>query len=108
MTYPQTPGFQNTDTSKAAADLVKPSAQSLREQVLAAIRQKPRTSFELARDLGHPFEGIQPRTSELREMGLIEDSGARGVSRSPRTKSIVWQVVKPPEPPVATKQRDLF
>lgn len=88
--YPESPGWQRTDTSKAAAKAVKPKAPTLRQQVLDVLADGDMTSFEIAAALRRPYASIQPRTSELREMKLIEDSGRRGVSRDPTKLAVVW------------------
>jgi len=91
--YPHEPGHRGVETSVKAAEAMKIPAGTLRALVLDAIKSKPRTSFQLSADLHQPFESIQPRTSELCAAGLIEDSGARGPSRSPRLKAIVWRAL---------------
>lgn len=92
--YPTAPGHRKTDTSKAAADAMKPSAANLRDLALAQLRRRPQTSWELSLSLKLPFESIQPRTSELQALGLIEDSGVRGPARSPNRTAIRWQLVQ--------------
>lgn len=92
--YPNTPGYQATDTSKAAADQVKPKATWVRARVIDALaRQGPLTTMQIAEAVGLPYEAVQPRTSEARAQGLIEDSGIRGISRDPQKKAIVWRIV---------------
>lgn len=93
-TYPNHPGFRDTDTSRAAADAVKPKASYVQARVLEALKVRPMTSFEIAAHLRFRFETVQPRTAELRAKGLIEDSGARGISRDPTRKAIIWRLVK--------------
>lgn len=91
--YPNAPGFRRTDTSRAAAEAVKPKSATVRLMVLEALKLRPMTSVELARKLRLTFENTQPRTSELRAQGLIEDSGYRGPSRDPSKAAIVWRIV---------------
>lgn len=92
--YPTTPGFQNTDTSQAAADKVKPKALWVRARVIDALtRQGPMTTVQIAEAVGLPYESVQPRTSECRAIGLIEDSGVRGPSRDPTKSSVVWRIM---------------
>lgn len=88
--YPEVPGRRDTDTSIAAADAIEQDAQLVQAMVLKAIKFKPRTSYQLAVDLGVHFETVQPRTSELRKKGLIVDTGFRGPSRSINRSAIVW------------------
>ncbi len=88
--YPVTPGYAPTDTSKAAAKAVRPKVSWVREKVLEAL-ERPGTAVQIARRLRLPYETIQPRTSELKAMGLIEDSGKRGPSRDPAKTAIIWR-----------------
>lgn len=91
--YPDAPGFRRSDTSRAAAEAVKPKAGTVRLMVLEALRLRPMTSVEIADRLRLPYSTCQPRTSELRAKGLIEDSGARGESRDKSKLAIVWRLV---------------
>lgn len=92
--YPNSPGHKASDTSREAAALMSGTVNALRVQALKAIADRPQTSWELAATLDVPFENVQPRTSELRKKGLIEDSGERGPARSPSTKAIVWRATR--------------
>ena len=89
--YPRAPGHRNVETSVAAAHYAKPTAATVRQMVLEAVRSRRQTSFELARSLRIPYETLQPRTSELKAQGLIKDSGLRGPSRNPKVMAIVWE-----------------
>lgn len=117
--YPLTPGFQNTDTSKAAADQVAGKAEVLRRKCLAAVRQAPKhdpgvlqqgispkpantpqqnangedvgiTVREAALLIGEDNDNINPRFSELRVAGLIRDSGVRRLNAHSGKKAIAW------------------
>ena len=92
--YPHTPGHRGVATSVEAAEALKPSAKFLQDRALEALRKKPMTSWELAQALKVPFESIQPRTSELQALNLIEDSGDRGPARSPKRTAIRWRVTE--------------
>lgn len=94
QSYPETPGFADTDTSRDAAKAVRPKASCVREMVLEALRGRPGTAVQIALRLRLPYESVQPRTSELRAMGLVEDSGKRGPSRDPEKLAIIWRVMK--------------
>jgi hypothetical protein len=89
--YPQTPGYQNTDTSRDAAHDMKPKAETLRLKVLGVLRLAPHglTTQEISERLLVGYPSIQPRTSELRNMGMITDSGRRRLNSSGK-KAIVW------------------
>lgn len=92
--YPQSPGFRRTDTSRAAAEAVKPKAATVRLMVLEALKRRPMTSIEIAEHLRLPYSTCQPRLSENAAKGLVEDSGARGRSRDPSKAAIVWRLAK--------------
>lgn len=85
-------GFQNTDTSEAAAQAVAPKVKSLRASVLDVLRRNPAglDSEQIARLLNVPYQSVQPRTSELRNCGMIFDSGLRNHSRFGRAIA-VWR-----------------
>jgi hypothetical protein len=90
--YPDTPGHRGVDTSIEAADAIAPHSGRLERMVLFAIREvgdSGLTSEELADRLAIDFGSVQPRTSELRRKGLIEDRGARRPNRKGR-RTIVW------------------
>lgn len=88
--YPNSPGYQKTDTSRAAAEAVKPKAPTLRQQVLEVLRAGDATTMQIAHAMRQPYSSVQPRTSELQEMKLIRDSGKRGISRDCTKTAIVW------------------
>lgn len=90
--YPETPGHRFRDTSMEAAKAIAPKCGYLQRLVLAAIidaGRYGRTTHELA-DLLHLDSGsAQPRTSELRVMGLIADSKRRRLNKS-GIRATVW------------------
>ena len=90
-------GFQKTDTSALAALEVDGAgrADSLRRKVYAALLASPApmSTEDLCAALGEDPASLQPRTSELREAGRIEDSGARGTSRFGRP-CILWRAIQ--------------
>lgn len=89
--YPDQPGFQNTDTSKAAAESVKSKAPALRKQVLEALCNHVfgATPDTIANELNESILSIRPRITELKLKGLIEDSGRRGKTDMGKA-SIIW------------------
>lgn len=93
--YPDAPGWKRTDTSRDAAKAVATKATTLREQVLEILKLGDATTMQIAHAMRRPFSSIQPRTSELREKGLIFDSGKRGISRDCTKLAIVWTVTEP-------------
>lgn len=92
MTYPDTPGHRNVDTSMAAADAIAPKLGRLQRMAHRAIRDAGAaglTADELAARLGMDRWSIQPRTSELKRKGLIRDSGQRRPNATGKL-AIVW------------------
>ena len=90
--YPDAPGYRRTDTSRAAAAAVESAASRLQAQVLAAISaagEAGMTTNEIAAQIGVDKGSVQPRTSELRAIGSIKDSGQRRSNDSGR-RAIVW------------------
>lgn len=90
--YPEIPGWKRTDTSREAAEAVKPSVPYLQGKVLEYLRANgPSTTREIARGLSIEYASIQPRTSELRKLNKLSDSGAR--RKEGRVSVIVWRAV---------------
>jgi DNA-binding MarR family transcriptional regulator len=93
-TYPDAPGHRNVDTSIAAAEALTPKLGRLQRMALEAIGEAGThglTADELAARLQCDRWTIQPRTSELRRKGLIEDSGQRRPNSTGKL-AIVWAV----------------
>lgn len=89
-TYPVAPGFKRTDTSRQAAEDMKPNAATLRAKVLTALRlYGPLTADQCATALSQPILSIRPRLSELRELGKVVDTGDRRPNASGK-RAIVW------------------
>lgn len=90
--YPHAAGHRGIDTSALAAEAIEISVGRLQRVALRAIRAaggRGLTTNELVAAVRISRDSIQPRTSELREMGFIRDSGAR--RRNANGKSaIVW------------------
>ena|SRR5690242_1064017 len=90
--YPDVPGHRGVDTSIDAARSIGISASRLQRIALRAIRSagaRGLTTNELAARVRIDRDSIQPRTSELRERGLIRDSGARRLNANGK-RAIVW------------------
>jgi predicted transcriptional regulator len=74
--YPHGPGWRDPDTSRAAAEDIAGIAGTLRRIVFDHIGKHPhQTADEIALALGMTTRAIQPRVSELRALGLIENDG---------------------------------
>ena len=92
MSYPDQPGHRHADTSADAAKAIARSSSRLQRTALFALQEvgsRGLTSQELADRTGIDFASIQPRTSELRRLGLIRDSGQRRANRNGK-RAIVW------------------
>lgn len=90
--YPDGPGSRGVDTSIAAADIIAPKVGRLQSIVLDCIRSAGgygRTTNEIADQLRIDRGSIQPRTSELKVLGLIADSRQRRANANGK-KAIVW------------------
>lgn len=82
--YPDSPGFTNDTTSLAAAEAIKPTAQSLRNAALAVLSKHARSADEVASDLCQSVLSIRPRITELKRLGLIKETGLRWPNASGR------------------------
>jgi hypothetical protein len=90
--YPFSPAPGKTDTSKEAADAMQPHCGRLQADALAAIREAGEdghTADEVVDRRGGNRWSIQPRISELRQMGLVVDSGRRRQNVTGK-RAIVW------------------
>jgi hypothetical protein len=90
--YPEAPGHRGVDTSVDAACSMEISVKHLQRIALRAIRaagSRGLTTHELAATVNIHRDSIQPRTSELRERGLIRDSGGRRQNVTGKY-AIVW------------------
>lgn len=90
--YPDSRGHRRVDTSIAAADALAFALGQLQREVFQTIAQAGMiglTTDELSFRLGRDRWSVQPRTSELRQKGLIRDSGLRRLNPS-RRRAIVW------------------
>jgi hypothetical protein len=94
--YPDSPGYAPTDTSKEAAESIKPSASKIRTRILSELQIRGSTGatcdeLEQAHNLSH-----QTASARLREMAMkgdIYDSLYRRPTRSGR-KAIVWRATR--------------
>ena len=93
LTYPDRPGFQNTDTSQQSALQVEPNAATLRAQCLNVLKIyiNGLTADEVAAYLNETVLAIRPRITELKLMGFVVDSGIRRPNKS-QHKAIVVKI----------------
>ena len=90
------------ETAKAAALAMRPRAKTLRQRVLDHVEERPGTPEDVqarlkAEGVFHLVSSIRPRFTELKAVGLVCDSGARGLGESGRCKSVVWRATTPEE-----------
>lgn len=93
--YPHVPGHRGVNTSISAAEAVQPNLGRLQRMVLDAIRASGAvgaTTNEIADRLDIERGSVQPRTSELKLLGAIEDSGVRRRNANGKM-AIVWTPV---------------
>lgn len=85
-------GYRRTDTSALAAEGISARAPNLRSQALRLLRMEPGglTADEIAERLGKAFISVRPRVTELRNDGLIVDSGERREGYFGKSQ-IVWR-----------------
>jgi hypothetical protein len=94
--YPHHAGFKENSTSRENAERIETTGRA------ATLRERVRTYFalggeatadELAGILQQPFRAVQPRVSELRNLGFIEPTGERRVGSGGGTAH-VWRKVQ--------------
>lgn len=85
------PFYGKTDTSAEVAMKITSVVSHMRKDVLRAISKQDLTTEQVAVKLQKNYRGIQPRTSELRYLLLIEDSGKRR-KNSYGNNEIVWKI----------------
>lgn len=84
------PAEGKTDTSQEAAKKISYAVTGLRKATLTCVVHRPQATSEIADYLSASNASIQPRTSELRDAGFIQDSGIRYVNMH-GNKEIVWE-----------------
>lgn len=97
--YPTAPGHRGVSTSIEAADAMAPVSGRLRQIARRSIMEAGAsglTTDELAKVTGFERSSIQPRTSELKLLHLIKDSGLRRRNANGK-RAIVWVAVSDEE-----------
>lgn len=91
--YPNAPAARGTDTSRQAAEAVKPRVVSLQERVLEILKDGDgMTADEVAGVMEESVLAIRPRVAELHKLGKIADTGERRANESGH-KAVVWKAV---------------
>ena len=100
--YGLTAPFSNPTTSREAAKAIQPRLGALQQVVLTCLRTHPDglTEREIENLLWRDGNTIRPRLVELRDRGLVKDSGKTRPSPSGRA-SIVWVAGREESPPRA-------
>lgn len=95
--YPQAPGYKATDTetSRQAAESVKPGISRLRRLCLEALRERgPMTADEVAEAVGECVLSVRPAVSGLKAMGEVVESVVDGRRQRRKNASgrnaVVW------------------
>lgn len=107
MRYPHHPGHRGQDTSMEAAEALSKSLARQQRLVNIAVQEATIcgadgkngcTTIQAANSLGLDHHSVGKRISELKQMGLVVDSGQRLKNPSGRNAR-VWIAVQ--QPPVA-------
>jgi predicted ArsR family transcriptional regulator len=98
LAYPAAPGARRNRNSRAAADAMQPRARTLRDRVLALLKDGAFTTDEAAHILGKTVLSVRPRFSELLKMGQIVDTG-RTRKNASGISATVWKACAAQERP---------
>lgn len=85
MRYPDRPGWKASGTSRDAGAAIAGRAKSVRDRVIAFLREHAPNSFtadEIAARLGESILVTRPRLSELRRSALIVPTAERRKNKS--------------------------
>lgn len=89
--YPSSPGYKENDTSRAAAESMKPTTAYLQSKCLKSLAKGPMSADECAVDIGESILSVRPRFSELLKKGKVIDTGLRRRNDSGRAAK-VWRL----------------
>ncbi len=98
MTYPENPGFKGAPagTGAQAAPNYIPQVKGRRAQVLKGLEPGAATAEELGERIGLHWYLTRPRLSELKALGLVTETGARGRGALGGEVN-VWRLTSPEE-----------
>jgi len=86
-------GYQKNDASKEAASFNKNGKITIREQVLELFHQRKELTVEQVSKIMNRAEiSVQPRISELKNAGLVADSGKKAMGKW-GTSITIWKLV---------------
>lgn len=79
-TYPETPGFKGNPNGPGAeaATFYAPQVKGRRLQVLRGLDEGPGTAEQIGERIGLHWYLTRPRLSELKALGYVAETGARG------------------------------
>lgn len=105
--YPHVPGFKgDLDTGRIAGKAFATKARPIRVRALEVIERGPATAEQVGDRIGEHFMIIRARCSELRALGLIDDSGMRGDGALGGRGVVVWRATTPLERAAFAAARD--
>ena len=81
------------DTSIQAAETIEPFAPNQRDRVLMELTRRPGANHEVAARTGIQESSVCARVAEIREDGLVQDSGRRTLTMAD-CKAVVWEVTE--------------
>ena len=90
--YPTDAGWTDSETGREAAQEI--DATTLRRKCLPLLREKAMTPDECAKCLGIDWQSIRPRFTELKLLGVIEDTGERRRNDTGK-RAKVWRLKRP-------------
>lgn len=102
------PGHRGVDTSIEAAKKIAPLTGTIKNRLAEAYRlagERGAINDEAAAVIDLEYWKARPRTTELKNAGVIKDSGRRRDSQS-GVSSIVWVFVPEDERPVANDRAE--
>jgi len=86
-------GYQKNDASKEAASFNKNGKITIREQVLELFHERKELTVEQVSKIMNRAEiSVQPRISELKNAGLVADSGKKAMGKW-GTSITIWKLV---------------
>jgi predicted transcriptional regulator len=86
-------GYQKNDASKEAASFNKNGKITIRAQVLELFHERKELTVEQVSKIMNRAEiSVQPRISELKNAGLVADSGKKAMGKW-GTSITIWKLV---------------
>ena len=106
QSYPHHPGWKgDLDTGRNAAISHAAKAPSIQSRALAVIERRNASAEQVADEIGVHWQIARARCSDLRALGMIDDSGARA-DGALGGKSVVWRATTPLERAAYARARE--